>query len=55
MRSLRGPHAGLFHSLPQHPCAEVLTGALEIELLGDGHAIIAGERGAPLLLDQNRL
>ena len=35
--------------------AEVLLGVLQLELLGDGHAVVADERLAPLLLDQHAL
>jgi len=39
--------------LPQHPGAEILFRILKIELLGDGHAIIADDRSAPFLFDQH--
>ena len=47
--------AGLLRRLAQHLRAEVLLGVLEIELLGDGHAVVADDRRAPFLLDQHRL
>lgn len=53
-RAIADEVAGLFGSLPQHLRAEVLLRILELHLLGDGHSIVADDRGAPLLLDQHR-
>src|SRR6185312_6276479 len=39
--------------VPSPTASEVFLGVLEIELLGDGHAVIADERGTPLLFDQH--
>ena len=47
--------AGLLGGLPQHLRAEILLGILEVELLGDGHAVIADDRHTPFLLDQHGL
>ena len=47
--------AGLLRRLAQHLRAEVLLRVLEVEFLGDGHAVVADDRRAPLLLDQHRL
>lgn len=47
--------AGLFCRLPQYLCAEVLLGVLEIEFLGYGDAVIADDRRALTLLDQDGL
>ena len=38
-----------------HLRAEVLLVVLELELLGDGHAVVADDRPAPLLLDEHAL
>ena len=46
--------AGLLGRLAQHLRAEVLLGILEVEFLGDGHAVVADDRRAPFLLDQHR-
>ena len=45
--------AGLLGRLAQHLRAEVLLGILEVEFLGDGDAVVADDRGAPFLLDQD--
>lgn len=37
-----------------HPCAQIFLGVLELELLGDGDAIVADDRRASLSLDQHR-
>ena len=47
--------AGLFRGLSEHAGAEILLRVLEVELLGDGDAIVAHDRRTPLLLDQHRL
>ena len=47
--------AGLLGRLPQHLRAEVLLRVLEVEFLGDGHAVVADDRRAPFLLDQHGL
>jgi hypothetical protein len=38
----------------QHLRAKVLLGILEVELLGNGHAVVADDRRASALLEQNR-
>jgi hypothetical protein len=45
--------AGLLGGLAQHLCAEVLLRVLEVEFLGDRHAIVADDRRAPFLLYQH--
>ena len=47
--------AGLLGRLAEHAGAEILLRILEIEFLGDGHAVVAHDRRAPLPLDQDRL
>ena len=47
--------AGLLRGLAQHLGAEVLLGVLEVELLGDGHAVVADDRRTPAPLDQHGL
>ena len=54
-RSIAHHVAGLFCSLSKHPGAEILLRVLEVELLGDGDAVVAHDRHAPFLLDQHRL
>ena len=46
--------AGSLRGLPKHLGAEILLGVLEIEFLGDGDAVIADDRRAPSLFDQDR-
>ena len=46
--------ACLFSRLPQHPGAEIFFRVLQLQFLGDGHAVVADERGAPFLFDQHR-
>ena len=46
--------AGLLGGLAQHLRAEILLRILEVEFLGDGHAVVADDRRAPFLLDQHR-
>ena len=47
--------AGPLGRLAQHARAEVLLGILELDLLGDRDAVVADDRAAPLLLDQDAL
>jgi hypothetical protein len=47
--------AGALGGPAQQLRPEVLVGILQRELLGDGDAVVAHERHAPLLLDQHRL
>ena len=47
--------AGLLGGLAQHLGAEVLLRILEVELLGDGHAVVADKRYTPFFLDENGL
>ena len=47
--------ASLLGGLPQHLRAEVLLGILEVELLGDGHAVVADKGHTPFSLDQHGL
>ena len=54
-RSVTDVLAGLLGGLAQHLGAEVFLRILEVELLGDRHAVVADERHAPFLLDQNGL
>ena len=53
-RAVADHFAGLFRRLPQHPRAQILLRVLEVEFLGDRHAIVADDRRAPFLLDQHR-
>ena len=46
---------GLLGRLAQHPGAEIFLRILEVEFLGDGHAVVADDRRSPFLLDQDRL
>jgi hypothetical protein len=45
--------ASLLGRLTQHAGAEIFLRVLEVEFLGDRHAVIADDRDAPLLLDQD--
>ena len=58
-RGGRGPVAhrlaGLLRRLAEHLDAHVLLGVLQAHLLGDGHAIVAHQRLAPLPFDQDAL
>ena len=47
--------ASLFRGLPHHLRAQILFRLLELEFLGDCHAVIADDGRAPFLLDENRL
>jgi hypothetical protein len=47
--------ASALRCLPQHPGAEILLRVLQIEFLGDRHAVVADDRRSPALLDQHRL
>ena len=47
--------AGLLGGLPQHLRTQVLFRVRQVEFLGDGDAVVAHERRAPLLLDQHGL
>ena len=47
--------ACLLGGLTEHLCSKVLVGILEAELLGDRDPVIAHDRCAERLLDQNRL
>ena len=44
---------GLRGDLAHHLAANVLPRVLELELLGDGHAVLGRERGTELLLDDH--
>ena len=44
---------GLLGCLTQHACAEIFLSVLEIEFLGNRHAVIADDRHTPLLFDQD--
>ncbi len=45
--------ASFLGGLAQHLGAKVLLRILEVELLGDRHAVVADERHTPLFLDEN--
>ena len=45
--------AGLLRCLAKHPGSEIFLRVLEIELLGDGDAVIANDRRTPALLYQD--
>ena len=47
--------AGLLRRLAEHAGAEIFFRILEIEFLGDGHAVVAHDRRTPFSLDQHRL
>ena len=46
---------GLDRGLPEYLRSEIFLGVLEVEFLGDRHAVVADDRGSPLLFDQDRL
>ena len=45
--------AGLFGGLAQHARAKILLRILEVEFLGNRHAVVADDRRAPFFLDQH--
>jgi len=47
--------AGALGGLPQHLRTEAFLGVFQLDLLGDGDAVVADHRRAPLPLDQHRL
>jgi hypothetical protein len=44
---------GLACDLLDHPCAEVLDGVGEVDLLRDGHAVLGDDRGTELLVEHD--
>ena len=54
-RAVADQLAGALGRLADHLRAEVLFVVLELELLGDRHAVVADDRTAPFLLDEHAL
>ena len=54
-RAIADHVAGAFGRLANHLRAEVLLVVLQLELLGDRHAVVADDRATPFLLDEHAL
>jgi hypothetical protein len=51
--AVTGDVVGLLGDLLDQLGADVLVGVLELDLLGDGHAVVGDRGGAPLLLEHD--